>query len=288
MSETFQKIEKIGEGTYGVVYKAREKSSGRIVALKKVRLSDDREGVPATTIREISLLKNLKHPHIIALYEVIYTENKLYLVFEYAEIDLKKYLDYLRKERRSLGREQVRDFAYQLVSALQYCHSIGILHRDLKPQNILITGDKIKLADFGLGRLVGVPLHTLTCEVVTLWYRPPEILLGAKHYATSVDVWSLGCIIAEFVLLKPLFPGDSEIDQLYKIFQVLGTPNEQRWEGVTALKNFQPEFPLWEVAGVDLPDKECQSLVNDLLVYNPMERPSAKSIMMHPYFQVYQ
>lgn len=285
MKETFQKIEKIGEGTYGVVYKAEEKSTKRTVALKKVRLSDDREGVPATTIREISLLKNLQHPNIIALYQVIYTDNKLYLVFEYAETDLKKYLDRLRKEKKSLPLQQVRAFSYQLASAIAYCHSIGILHRDLKPQNVLITRDGLKLADFGLGRAVGIPLHTLTNEVVTLWYRAPEILLGAKHYSTAVDVWSLGCIVCEFLVLRPIFPGDSEIDQLYKIFQTLGTPHEGIWEGVSALKNFHSEFPFWVKGAVELPDPACAQFVNDVLVYNPALRPSAKSLLSHPYLR---
>lgn len=285
MTETFQKIEKIGEGTYGVVYKAKEKTTGRVVALKKIRLNDDKEGVPPTTIREISLLKSLKHKNIIALYQVIYTENKLYLVFEYAETDLKKYLDHLRRTKHYLSQEEVNAFAFQLSSAIEHCHSIGVLHRDLKPQNILLTKGKIKLADFGLGRAVGIPLHTLTKEVVTLWYRAPEILLGARHYSTAVDIWSLGCIIAEIVTLKPLFPGDSEIDQLYNIFQVLGTPNDSIWEGVTALENFQKEFPIWERSEVNLDDPECRSLVNDILVYNPRDRPSARTILEHPYFQ---
>ncbi|KAI5179667.1 cyclin-dependent kinase 2 [Nematocida sp. AWRm80] len=286
MTETFQKIEKIGEGTYGVVYKAKEKSTGRIIALKKVRLNNDREGVPATTIREISLLKNLLHPHIIALYQVVYTENKLYLVFEYAETDLKKYLDKLRREKKTMPIKQVKALAYQLTSALAHCHSMGILHRDLKPQNILMTKDgKIKLADFGLGRCVGIPLHTLTSEVVTLWYRAPEILLGSKAYSTAIDVWSLGCIIAELVTLKPLFPGDSEIDQLYRVFQTLGTPNEDTWQGVSGLKNYQVEFPQWKKQGVQIPDPQLQELVNQILIYSPTERPSAKSILEWDYFK---
>lgn len=286
MTEIFQKIEKIGEGTYGVVYKAKEKTTGKIIALKKVRLSDDREGVPSTTIREISLLKNIKHPNIIALHQVVYTESKLYLVFEYAETDLKKYLTTLRKEKKTLSKSQVRSFSYQLTSALDYCHSVGVLHRDLKPQNILITkNNQIKLGDFGLGRSIGIPLHTLTSEVVTLWYRAPELLLGVKNYSIAVDVWSLGCIIAEFSLLKPLFPGDSEIDQIYKIFQTLGTPNELVWPGVTSLQNYQSEFPLWKEKGVELPgNPECQRLVNDILIYNPLNRPSARRILAHPYF----
>jgi len=287
MKETFQKIEKIGEGTYGVVYKAKEKSTGQIVALKKIRLGDDREGVPATTIREISLLKNMHHKNIIELTQVIYTEDKLYLVFEYAETDLKKHLDQIRKEKKTLGEAQIRAFAHQLTSAVTYCHSIGVWHRDLKPQNILIRKGELKLADFGLGRSIGIPLHTLTNEVVTLWYRAPEILLGAKYYSSSIDVWSLGCIICEFVLLRPVFPGDSEIDQLYKMFQKLGTPNEQIWPGVTDLKNYQNEFPYWKKEKICFSDKDCESFVNDILVYDPLERPSAKSLLAHSYFKNY-
>ena len=287
MKETFQKIQKIGEGTYGVVYKAKEKSTGKIVALKKIRLGEDREGMPATTIREISLLKDMKHKNIVSLHQVIYAQDKLYLylVFEYAETDLKKYIERMRRERQTLTKDEIRAYSLQLTSALEYCHSIGVLHRDLKPQNILIKGKQLKLADFGLSRSVGIPLHTLTNEVVTLWYRAPELLLAASHYSTAIDVWSLGCVVCEFVMLKPMFPGDSEIDQLYKMFQLLGTPTEKMWNGVSSTKNYHTEFPYWEEKKIVLKDKECEAFVNDILVYDPVKRPSARTLLKHKYFR---
>uniref|UniRef100_A0A8C0VYR4 Cyclin-dependent kinase 2 n=1 Tax=Castor canadensis TaxID=51338 RepID=A0A8C0VYR4_CASCN len=211
---------KIGEGTYGVVYKAKNKLTGEVVALKKIRLDTETEGVPSTAIREISLLEELKHPNIVKLLDVIRTENKLYLVFEFLHQDLKKFMDALPS---------------LLLQGLAFRHSHGVLHRDLKPQNLLInTEGAIKLAIFGLARAFGVPVRTYTHEVVTLWYRAPEILLGCKYYSTAVDIWSLGCIFAEMVTRRALFPGDSEIDQLFRIFRTLGTPDEVVWPGVTS------------------------------------------------------
>uniref|UniRef100_A0A8C2SPR2 cyclin-dependent kinase n=1 Tax=Coturnix japonica TaxID=93934 RepID=A0A8C2SPR2_COTJA len=135
---------------------------------------------------------------------------------------------------------------FQLLQGLAFCHAHRVLHRDLKPQNLLINADgAIKLADFGLARAFGVPVRTYTHEVVTLWYRAPEILLGCKYYSTAVDIWSLGCIFAEMVTRRALFPGDSEIDQLFRIFRTLGTPDEASWPGVTALPDYKPSFPKW-------------------------------------------
>ncbi|CAL1525993.1 unnamed protein product, partial [Lymnaea stagnalis] len=220
--ENFQKIEKIGEGTYGVVYKAREKGSGKHVALKKIRLDAESEGVPSTAIREISLLKELEHPNVVRLLDVIHCDMKLYLVFEYLTKDLKKYMDSFPSNEH-INPALIKSYMYQLLNGISYCHSHRVLHRDLKPQNLLIDMEgNIKLADFGLARAFGVPVRTYTHEVVTLWYRAPEILLGSRFYSTPVDVWSLGCIFVEMVRRQALFPGDSEIDQLFRIFRTLG------------------------------------------------------------------
>lgn len=136
---------------------------------------------------------------------------------------------------------------HQLLDAIAYCHLNRILHRDLKPQNLLVNDEgHVKLGDFGLARCFHLPMRGYTHEVITLWYRAPEILLGAKYYGTAVDVWSLGCIHAEMMMRTPLFPGDSEIDQLYRIFKQLGTPNETVWPGVTHLPDFKAIFPKWE------------------------------------------
>lgn len=285
MTDSYQRIEKIGEGTYGIVYKAINRKTNSIVALKKIRLENEDEGIPATTIREISLLKTLKHPTIINLIDVIYSEKKLYLVFEYLETDLRSFID----TQEDIPEALVLRMALQLFTALCFCHTRGILHRDVKPQNILVDKDlNIKLADFGLGRAINVPLRTYTHDIVTLWYRPPEILLGSKYYSGSVDVWSAGCIIAELILSKPLFPGDSEIDQLYKIFRVRGTPDDEVWLNVSHLPNYKAMFPKWK--GVRLMEilnasEELVDVIEKCMVYDPVKRMVARDLMKHEAFK---
>ncbi|KAG0226563.1 Cyclin-dependent kinase 3 [Mortierella sp. GBA43] len=280
--EGYQKMEKIGEGTYGVVYKAYQKSTDRAVALKKIRLENADEGVPSTAIREISLLKELKHLNVVQLLDIVHDELKLYLVFEFLDLDLKKYVD---KQHNPAGGglpiDRVKEFLYQLLQGVEFCHGRRILHRDLKPQNLLID-DKgtLKLADFGLARAFGIPLRTYTHEVVTLWYRAPEILLGSRHYSTAVDMWSVGCIFAEMLTRKALFPGDSEIDELFKIFKVKGTPNDKQWPGVQELKDWKASFPIWPSQELKTLVPQLDSLGLDLLSqmieYDPARRISAK------------
>ncbi|KAH3686408.1 hypothetical protein WICPIJ_002587 [Wickerhamomyces pijperi] len=286
----FQRLEKVGEGTYGVVYKAQDtRYNNRIVALKKIRLESEDEGVPSTAIREISLLKELKDENTVRLYDIIHSDsNKLYLVFEFLDLDLKKYMESI-PAGVGLGADMIKRFMLQLVKGTAYCHSHRILHRDLKPQNLLIDKEgNLKLADFGLARGFGVPLRAYTHEVVTLWYRAPEILLGGKQYSTGIDVWSIGCIFAEMVNRKPLFAGDSEIDQIFRIFRILGTPTPEVWPDVAYLPDFKPTFPKWsrknlqdsvpslDAAGVDL--------MKQMLVYDPSGRISCKRALLHEYF----
>ncbi|XP_064467474.1 cyclin-dependent kinase 2-like [Ornithodoros turicata] len=290
LNEKFQKIEKIGEGTYGVVYKAKDKTTGKYIALKKIRLETESEGVPSTALREIALLKELDHPNVVRLLDVVPCDRKLFLVFEYMNEDLKKHMDKAVQSKTVLGVKLVKSYLWQLLQGVAYCHSHRILHRDLKPQNLLIDHDGgIKLADFGLARAFGVPLRTYTHEVVTLWYRAPEILLGARFYSTSVDVWSLGCIFAEMLTLKALFPGDSEIDQLFRIFRTIGTPDETTWPGVTKLPDYKPTFPRWEsqnlvklVTGLD---SDGEDLILKLLTADPDVRIPATKALGHRYFR---
>ncbi|RYP37344.1 hypothetical protein DL767_002987 [Monosporascus sp. MG133] len=307
--ENYQKLEKIGEGTYGVVYKARDLANGgRIVALKKIRLEAEDEGVPSTAIREISLLKEMRDPNIVKLFNIVHADgHKLYLVFEFLDLDLKKYMEALpvadggrgkalpdganaELGRLGLGDAMVKKFMSQLCAGVRYCHSHRVLHRDLKPQNLLINREgNLKLADFGLARAFGVPLRTYTHEVVTLWYRAPEILLGGRQYSTGVDMWSVGCIFAEMCTRKPLFPGDSEIDQIFKTFRLLGTPTEEVWPGVTSYPDFKPSFPKWKrdenaVLCSNL-DPLGLELLEMMLVYDPAGRISAKAACNHPYFE---
>jgi serine/threonine protein kinase len=288
---TYDKVEKIGEGTYGVVYKAKDRNTGQIVALKKIRLETEDEGVPSTAIREISLLKELDHPNCVKLLDIVHNEVKLYLIFEFLDLDLKKYMDSTASDG-GLSEKLVKSYLYQLIDGIKYCHQRRILHRDLKPQNILIDQHgNLKIADFGLSRAFGIPMRTYTHEVVTLWYRSPEILLGNKHYSTAVDMWSIGCIFAEMFNLSPLFPGDSEIDEIFKIFRLMGTPTVHTWPTVIELPDYKPIFPDWKK--VDLQEKyedmenitpEGIDLLDQLLVLDPIYRMSAKRALTHPYF----
>jgi serine/threonine protein kinase len=217
---------------------------------------------------------------------VIQSEGRLYLVFEFVDKDLKKHMEACEG---NLSPRTVKSYTYQLVKGLEFCHVRGVMHRDLKPQNILISKDGcLKIADFGLARAFVPPIRPFTHEVVTLWYRAPEILLGCKTYALPVDMWSVGVILAEMVTKRPLFPGDSEVDELFKIFRLLGTPDEESWPGVTSLQDWNDSFPIWPVlnisglvpglshAGIDLLDSFIQ--------LDPKLRMSAQESLRHHYF----
>jgi len=292
--ERYQKLEKIGEGTYGVVYKARDVMTNEIVALKKIRLEAEDEGIPSTAIREISLLKELQHHNIVRLHDVVHTERKLTLVFEYLDQDLKKYLDVCEK---GLTSDILKSFLYQLLRGVAFCHQHRVLHRDLKPQNLLINreGD-LKLADFGLARAFGIPVRSYTHEVVTLWYRAPDVLMGSRKYSTPVDIWSIGCIFAEMANGRPLFAGSSEKDQLEKIFSKLGTPDEHIYptmnelpEYQATIKNPDTKMPTYKQPAslahlVPTLDELGVDLMTQMLYYDPAKRCSAAVAMDHPYF----
>jgi len=290
MEQRYQKVEKgtggIGEGAYGVVYKGKDKVTGEIVAMKKIRLELEEEGMPSTALREISLLKELQHPNVVGLRDVLQENGRLYLVFEFLDKDLKRYLDSLTGP---MDMKLVKSFTFQLCRGLAFCHSRGVMHRDLKPQNLLVTQEgRLKLADFGLARAFCPPIRPLTHEVVTLWYRPPEILLGSTTYAPPVDIWAIGTILAEIVTKRPMFPGDCEIDQLYKIFRLLGTPNDTIWPGCTALQDWNPAFPQWprlaiRTAAPNL-DADGLDLIEQTLFYDPKSRISARAALDHPFF----
>ncbi|XP_011405303.2 PREDICTED: cyclin-dependent kinase 2-like [Amphimedon queenslandica] len=284
----YERLEKIGEGTYGVVYKARQATHGnRVVALKKIRLDAECEGVPSTAIREISILKELDHVNIVSLLDVLYCDRKLFMVFEFLDYDLKKYMD--RHAPTGIPTARAKDYLYQLLEGVAYCHAHRVLHRDLKPQNLLISSDgRIKLADFGLARAFGVPVRTYTHEVVTLWYRSPELLLGSQYYSTPVDIWSIGCIFAEMVTKRPLFPGDSEIDQLFRIFRTLGTPDESVWPGISSFPDYKSSFPKWPRQNLQRIVKSLDTLginlLEQMLCYEPCKRITAINGMRHPFF----
>ncbi|CAO4371651.1 Protein CBR-CDK-5 [Caenorhabditis briggsae] len=283
----YDKMEKIGEGTYGTVFKARNKSSGEIVALKRVRLDDDDEGVPSSALREICILRELKHRNVVRLYDVVHSENKLTLVFEFCDQDLKKFFDSLNGY---MDAQTARSLMLQLLRGLSFCHSHHVLHRDLKPQNLLInTNGTLKLADFGLARAFGVPVRCFSAEVVTLWYRPPDVLFGAKLYNTSIDMWSAGCIFAEISNAgRPLFPGADVDDQLKRIFKQLGSPTEESWPSISQLPDYKP-FPTynptltWSQIVPNL-NTRGRDLLQKLLVCNPAGRIDADTALRHAYF----
>ncbi|XP_076167224.1 cyclin-dependent kinase 5 [Ptiloglossa arizonensis] len=285
--QKYEKLEKIGEGTYGTVFKAKNRETHEIVALKRVRLDEDDEGLPSSALREICLLKELKHKNVVRLYDVLHSDKKLTLVFEHCDQDLKKYFDSLNGE---IDLDVVKSFLYQLLRGLAFCHSRNVLHRDLKPQNLLINKNgELKLADFGLARAFGIPVKCYSAEVVTLWYRPPDVLFGAKLYTTSIDMWSAGCIFAELANAgRPLFPGSDVDDQLKRIFKMLGTPTEATWPDFTTLpdhKSFPQFYPGQGLAQVTPKlNSRGRDLLQRLLVSNPALRLSAEEAMVHPYF----
>lgn len=230
----------------------------------------------------------MKHPNIVTLEDVLMEENRLYLIFEFLSMDLKKYMDSLPAEKM-MDSELVRSYLYQITAAMLFCHRRRVLHRDLKPQNLLINKEGIiKVADFGLGRSFGIPVRNYTHEIVTLWYRAPEVLLGSQRYSCPVDVWSIGCIFAEMATRKPLFQGDSEIDQLFRMFRILRTPTEEIWPGVTSLPDYKTTFPCWTqnnlTAQVKNIDSAGMDLLQKTLVYDPAFRISAKEMIEHKYF----
>ncbi len=286
--ERYLKVERICRSIFGNVYKVRDKQTQTIMALKSIRVDGEDDGFQSAVIREISLLRELQHPNIVQLKDVVYSNDKLRLVFEYLEYDLRKKMD----DHKASGGMQshiIKSYLFQMFRGIAVCHAHRVLHRDLKPQNLLINkSGTLKLADFGLARAFDIPVRTYTHEVVTLWYRAPEILLGSRRYSTPIDIWSIGCIFAEMTMLRPLFPGDSEIDELLRIFRLLGTPDEDLWPGVTLLRDYQAAFPKWApkplgeaITGMDAAGLD---LLAQTLVYEPSRRFSARAAMHARYF----
>ena len=258
------------------------------MALKEIHL-DSEEGTPSTAIREISLMKELKHENIVSLHDVIHTENKLMLVFEYMDKDLKKYMD-SRGDRGQLDYITIKSFMYQLLQGIAFCHENRVLHRDLKPQNLLINSKgQLKLGDFGLARAFGIPVNTFSNEVVTLWYRAPDVLLGSRTYNTSIDIWSAGCIMAEMYTGRPLFPGTTNEDELQKIFRLMGTPSERSWPGISQFPEYKPTFHIYATQDLRsiLPqvDQLGLDLLSRMLQLRPEMRISAKDALGHQWFR---
>uniref|UniRef100_A0A1L8DKM5 cyclin-dependent kinase n=1 Tax=Nyssomyia neivai TaxID=330878 RepID=A0A1L8DKM5_9DIPT len=288
-SDAYIKLEQLGEGSYATVYKGFSNLTNQVVALKEIRLQEE-EGAPFTAIREASLLKELKHSNIVTLHDIVHTRETLTFVFEYVNTDLSQYME---RHPGGLDHRNVRMFLFQLLRGLSYCHKRRVLHRDVKPQNLLISGmGELKLADFGLARAKSVPSHTYSNEVVTLWYRPPDVLLGSTEYSTSLDMWGVGCIFVEMITGMPTFPGIRDTyDQLDKIFKLLGTPTEETWHGSTHLPGYKPKllgFYRARKLGHSFPRLydivEGEAMASAFLQLNPEDRIGAEDALAHPYF----
>ncbi len=233
-------------------------------------------------------MKELKHENIVALHDVIHTENKLMLVFEYMDGDLKKYMD-TQGERGALKPPVIKSFMYQLLKGIDFCHKNRVLHRDLKPQNLLINGKgQLKLGDFGLARAFGIPVNTFSNEVVTLWYRAPDVLLGSRTYNTSIDIWSAGCIMAEMFSGRPLFPGTTNEDQIIRIFRIMGTPTERTWPGLSQFPEYKTTWQMYATQPLSSILPQIDPLGIDLLQRMLQPRPelriSAAEALTHQWF----
>ncbi|XP_015226923.1 PREDICTED: cyclin-dependent kinase 15-like [Cyprinodon variegatus] len=291
-AHSYLSLEKLGEGAFASVYKGISRINGQLVALKVIRMKTE-EGIPFTAIREASLLKHLKHANIVLLHDIIHTSETLTFVFEYVQTDLAQYMT---QHPGGLHSHNVRIFMFQLLRALSYIHSRRILHRDLKPHNLLISYlGELKLADFGLARSKSVPTQNFSSEVVTLWYRPPDVLLGSIDYSTALDMWGAGCIFIEMLQGSPAFPGGSdELEQLQNIWTVFGVPSESSWPGISLLPNYRPEWfvhckpkqfrNIWK--RLDQLSNKTEDLVQKILRLVPTERISAQEALLHPYFSI--
>lgn len=286
--DTFQKLDKIGQGTYSNVYKARDLVTGKIVALKKVRFDTVEADSVKFMAREIIVLRRLDHPNVIKLEGLVTSRmsSSLYLVFEYMEHDLAGLLSAASK----FTQPQVKCYMKQLLAGLEHCHKRGVLHRDIKGSNLLIDNEGVlKIADFGLASFYDPDQrHPMTSRVVTLWYRPPELLLGATYYDVGVDLWSAGCILCELLAGKPILPGRTEVEQLHKIFKLCGSPSEEYWKRsklphASIFKPPQPYKRCIQETFKEFPPSS-RPLIETLLAIDPDERGTASSALKSEFF----
>lgn len=281
------------------VVKGRLKGTGVEVIRKYIEYSKTGQGTPYHVIRETTILKGLQHDNIIRLFDVVQELHSVYLIYECLPRDLRTVLDEKCSADYVDGPAtcdlQLTHYYRQMLEGVAFLHKRCILHRDLKPNDLRINAHNvIKITNFRLARQFSPPLRTFTHEVVTLWYRPPEILLGKKRYDTSVDMWSAGCLLAEITSGEALFRGDSEIDQLFQIFRALGTPTKAVWPELKTLPDYKATFPQWPAeelrsvvtgpAGERILADTCEDLLNKLLVYDSAHRIKAVDALEHPYF----
>ncbi|ELR13631.1 Cyclindependent kinase [Acanthamoeba castellanii str. Neff] len=285
--DDFHIIEQVGEGTYGRVFKARNKHTNKLTALKVVFPTEDDEGLPFTAVREIKYLQMLHdNPNVIKLEGTFFTKDgELVLAFEYMENDLSGLLSL---KNLQFTPAQTKCLFKQVLEGLHQCHSAGIMHRDIKAANLLLNNGQLKLADFGLASNYA-RRRTFSTNVVTLWYRAPELLLGVNTYGPKVDIWSAGCLFIELLTRQSPFPGREEKHQLELIVRTCGTPDERNWPGVTKLEGYKllqglmgHKNRLSEVFGKF--DPRALDLLSKMLALNPAQRPTASEALDHDYF----
>lgn len=290
--EKYTKERKVGEGTYAEVYVGRSVETGRLVAIKALKVTGFKEGLDMSAIREIKFLQEIRHRNVIELIDVFATSNSISLVLEYLPADL----EMLIKDKSLIFRpSDVKSWLLMTLRGLHHCHRSFVLHRDLKPNNLLVAPDgQLKLADFGLARAMAIPREEMTPLVVTRWYRAPELCLGARHYTGAIDVWSVGAIFAELMLRTPYLPGADDADQLILTFRARGTPTEQTWPGITQLDGYKQlesritEFPAPRHAELQqlflAASDTALDLLQEMLTLCPSKRINTEVALKSPYF----
>ena len=280
----YEYVKNLGKGAYGRVDAAKHKKTGKVFAKKTMEFMQLAEfGIPSNALREVSLLKELDHPNVVKVEEVIYTVPKLHLFMEYMETDLKKYIE----EQKPISNSKIQYLMKQILWGVVGMHSSSVIHRDIKPENIFLDHDEsLKIGDFGISRTLSVSSKPMSPEVVTIFYRAPELALGVEGYSIPIDVWSVGWVFAELFLGSPLFIVDSEIDLLTKIFKAKGTPTEETWPGISSLiSSVMPKYPQKNIQ-IDGMDDTAVDLLNKMLTPYPLNRINAKEALLHPYFEM--
>lgn len=285
--ENYKIIDTIGDGSFGTVYKATTIKTGEIVAIKKMKRKFNTWD-ECMSLRELKSLRKLNHTNIIKLKEALKVKDELYFVFELMEQNVYQLYTHMKDSNKSFSENQIRTVIYHTAAGLAYMHKHGFFHRDLKPENLLISNGITKIADFGLAREIR-SRPPFTDYVATRWYRAPEILLKAPNYNSPVDIFALGCIMAELYLSAPLFKGNSELEQMYKICSILGTPTTASWsEGHRIAAQIGFTFPQCSAVNLStmMPNAcdDAIQLITEMLKFDPQKRPSAAQVLSHPYF----
>lgn len=287
--DKFEKLGKIGEGSYGVVFKCRNKDTGQVVAIKKFVESEDDPLIKKIAMREVRMLKTLKHHNLVNLLEVFRRKHKIHMVFEYCDHTV---LNELEAHPRGVDEKLVKRITYQTLQAVSFCHSHNCIHRDVKPENILITKDGvIKLCDFGFARML-TKNDEYTDYVATRWYRAPELLVGDVYYSFPVDVWAIGCVFAELISGQPLWPGRSDLDQLYLIRKTLGDLTENQKKIFKANQFYRgltiPEPQEMDPLESKFKQPQALSFMKCCFAMEPSHRHSCDELLKHDYFNDYE